>query len=127
CPIARATTVSPIVRARASALCADKTIPLSREAARAIRGGLSRGSDSKQNRETLPEPPADLFRKALVELRRVGLFRGLPHPLVELVGVVADENAPALGLDAVEDDLRRSRRRGRRLFEKVAGTVERDL
>jgi hypothetical protein len=50
CPIARATTASPTVRARASALCADKTTPLSREAARAIRGGLRKRVNKKEPR-----------------------------------------------------------------------------
>ena len=45
------------------------------------------------------------FGEVLIELRRIGLLRRLPHALVELVGVVADQDAPALGLDAVEDDL----------------------
>ena len=40
--------------------------------------------------------------------------------------VVADENAPALGLDAIEDDLGRGSRRGRRLVAERARAVERD-
>jgi hypothetical protein len=44
-------------------------------------------------------------RKALVKLRVIRAFRRLPHALVEPVGIVADQNAPALGLDAIENDL----------------------
>src|SRR6202048_468831 len=73
------------------------------------------------------QPPADLLRKALVELGRVGLVRRLPHARIELVGVVADQDAPAIGLDAIEDDPGRRRRRGRRLIVKLLGTIERDL
>jgi methyl-accepting chemotaxis protein len=55
----------------------------------------------------LTQPPADLGGKALVELGVIGALRRLPDALVEAVGVVADQDAPALGLDAVEDDLGR--------------------
>jgi hypothetical protein len=57
-----------------------------------------------------PQPPAGLLGKALIKLRRIGLLRRLPHPLVEPDGVIADQDAPALGLDAVEDDFCRLRR-----------------
>jgi exodeoxyribonuclease-3 len=63
----------------------------------------------------LPYPPADLCRKALIELRLVGAVRGLPHALVEPVGVLADQDTPAPGLDTGEDD-RRRRSRGHRSF-----------
>ena len=88
CPIAPGTPASPTSPARASGSCVD---------------------------ECSAQPPADLFRKALEELRRIGLLRRLPHALVELVGVVADQDAPALSLDAVEDDFSRGRSRRRRL------------
>ena len=67
-----------------------------------------------------PEPPADLGGKALEEFGVIGALRRLPHALVEPVGVVADQNAPALGLDAIEDDLRGRGRRGRRFLEEAA-------
>src|SRR5476649_636320 len=60
----------------------------------------------------LTYPPAHLGDKALIELRLIGTLWGLPDPLVEPVGV-ADQNAPAPGLDAIEDHLcRRSSRHG---------------
>jgi hypothetical protein len=36
----------------------------------------------------------------------VGAFRRLAHHFVDLVSIRPDENAPAIGLDAVEDDRR---------------------
>src|SRR6202051_4295197 len=59
---------------------------------------------------TLTQPPANLGGKTLVELGVIGVLRRLPHALVEAVGVIADQDAPAPGLDAVEDDLGRRRR-----------------
>src|SRR5207247_6142179 len=53
------------------------------------------------------QPPADLGGKALVEFGVIDTFRRLAHPLVEAVGIVADQNAPAFGLDALENDPRR--------------------
>src|SRR5438105_987515 len=70
---------------------------------------LARASGSRA--DDLAEAPADLLAIALVELVRVGLFRRLAHTDVELVGVIADQDAPALRLDAVENDLCRLRRR----------------
>ena len=44
----------------------------------------------------------------------------LPHGAVELLGVVADEDAPAIGADTVEDDRRRlGRARGREVAERL--------
>src|SRR3954454_4715598 len=74
---------------------------------------------------TSPQPPADLVPIALVELGRIGLLRRLAHARVELVGVVTDQDTPAVGLDAVEDDLCRGRRGGRRLIPKRSRAVER--
>src|SRR5260370_6831927 len=51
----------------------------------------------------LSQPPAGLGGEALVKLRLIGAFRRLPHPLVEPVGVVTDQNAPAFGLDTIEN------------------------
>src|SRR5438132_6852199 len=45
----------------------------------------------------------------------VGAFRRLAHHFVDLVSVRPDENAPAIGLDAVEDDGRGLCRAGQRL------------
>src|SRR4030088_2720105 len=81
---------------------------------------VSRGAE-------LAQPPTDLFDKALVELRLIGAFRRLPDALVEAVGIVADQNAPAPGLDAVENDFCRGGGRGRRLVAKTARAIERDL
>src|SRR3954469_8738771 len=50
-----------------------------------------------------PDPPADLGGKALVEIEIVGRLRLLAHAFVEPLRVVADQDAPALGLDAVEN------------------------
>src|ERR1035437_9294975 len=72
-----------------------------------------------------PQPPADLGRKALVELGVVGAFGRLPHALVEPAGVVADQDAPAFGLDAVENDLGGGRRGRRRILAKAAGALRR--
>src|SRR5215469_9018310 len=49
----------------------------------------------------------------------VGAFRRLAHHFVDLVSVRPDENAPAIGLDAVEDDGRGLRRAGQRLVTKT--------
>src|ERR1700676_249691 len=75
----------------------------------------------------LPQPPADLLDKALVELGVIGALRRLPHELIEAVGIVADQDAPVLGLNAVENDLGCGRRCGRRLVAKTAGAIECDL
>src|SRR5712671_3176363 len=69
----------------------------------------------------LSDPPTHLLRDALVELGLIGAFRRLPHPLVEPVGVVADQNAPALGLDAIEDDPGGLGGGHRRILKEAAG------
>lgn len=50
------------------------------------------------------DTPAAQFRKALVKLRLIGAFGIFPHTLVEQMRIIADQNAPALRPDAVEDD-----------------------
>src|SRR5271165_5424843 len=58
--------------------------------------------------------PAAAPAKILVELRAVRLLKRCADPIVEKLGILADENAPLLGLHGIEDDgcrLRRSRRR----------------
>src|SRR6266550_8178769 len=74
-----------------------------------------------------PDAPADLFGKALVKFRLVGALRRLPHALIEPVSVVTDEDAPAAGLDAVEDNLGGLSRRSRRFVAERARAIERDL
>src|SRR6516162_9452760 len=64
------------------------------------------------------KPPAAALAERLVELAAVGRLRRGAHSLVEKLGVLADENAPSLRLDAIEDDGRRlGRRRWRVLTE----------
>src|SRR5262249_37859932 len=60
-----------------------------------------------------PALPPPLLREGLEEPRLVGPFRPLPYLLVEHLGVLADQDAPAIRLHPVEDDLcgLRSRRR----------------
>src|SRR4051795_3370806 len=72
---------------------------------------LSHGEARAGAAAILSQPPADLVPVALIELGRVGFLRRLAHAGVQRMGVVADQDAPALGLDAVEDDLCRRRRR----------------
>src|SRR3954454_21493318 len=75
---------------------------------------LHRARDTR----TSPHPPADLGGKALVEIEIVGRLRLLAHAFVEAMGVVADQDAPALGLDAVENGPCRLRCRRWRVFLK---------
>src|SRR5947207_9254044 len=44
--------------------------------------------------------PAGLAGKSLEEINVVGAFRRLAHPPVDQFGVMADQDAPAVGLDA---------------------------
>src|SRR4051794_33983318 len=62
--------------------------------------------------------PAGRAREVLEEIDVVGVLRRLAHASVDLLRVLADEDAPAVGLDAVEDDLGGFRRTGRRLLGK---------
>src|ERR1700681_2135702 len=48
--------------------------------------------------------PVDFLGETFKEIEVVGAFRGLAHPLVDPFGIGADQDAPAVGLDAVEDD-----------------------
>ena len=84
-------------------------------------------AECRAQSQAQPISPTDLFGKALIELGLVGLLRGLSHPLIEPLGVVADQNAPALGLDAFENDLCRRGGRRRRLFAEASGAIERDV
>src|SRR5262249_43044301 len=69
-------------------------------------------SDSKGNERQGPvvasigaELPAHFPGQRLEEIDVVGSLRRLAYQPVDLFGVLADQDAPALGLDAVEDDL----------------------
>src|ERR1700737_2878231 len=75
----------------------------------------------------LAQPPAHFGCKTLVKLSLVSALRRLSHALVEPVSVVTDQNTPALHLDAIENDLCRRGRRGRRLLAETARTIKRDL
>ena len=66
-----------------------------------------------------PSFPADFLGQTLEEIDVVGAFRRLAHPPVDLFGVLADQDAPAVGLDAVEDDLGGLGGRGRRVLEEA--------
>src|SRR5262249_25351855 len=72
-----------------------------------------------------PDLPADLLRERRVEIRPRAPLRRSAHALIEQLGILADQNAPALGLDAIEDDLRRLCRRGRRLLEEAPRPLDR--
>src|SRR5271169_5506123 len=48
--------------------------------------------------------PAAAPAKRLVELRAVRLLRRCADPIVEKLGILADENAPFLRLHAIQDD-----------------------
>ena len=65
------------------------------------------------------QSPADLCRKSFKEIEIVGASGGLADPFVDPMGIVADQDAPLIGLDAIEDDGRRCRRGGRRLLLKA--------
>src|SRR5580704_10110426 len=88
--------------------------PIGRLPASASRAASTRGWNS-------PYPPADLFDKTPVEFDIIGMLRRLSDALVEPVGVVANQNAPALGLDAIENDPGCRRCRRRRLLKKSPG------
>jgi hypothetical protein len=58
-------------------------------------------------------------RLSLEERDVVGAFWRLAHHFVDLVSVWPDQNAPAIGLYAVEDDRRGLCRAGQRLVAKT--------
>src|SRR5204862_560619 len=62
--------------------------------------------------------PAGRARELLEKIDVVGALRRAAHASIDLMRVLADEDTPAVGLDAVEDDLGRFRRTGRRLLGK---------
>src|SRR5579864_4863355 len=72
-------------------------------------------------------PPAGLGGKALVEFQIIGPLRRLPDALVDAVGIVADQDAPAPGLDSLENDSRCGRRRGRRFVAEAPRPLGYDL
>src|SRR5690349_17971096 len=65
------------------------------------------------------DAPTSRAREFLEEIDVVGTLRRLAHAAVDLMRVLADEDAPAVSLDAVEDDLGRFRSAGRRLLGKA--------
>ena len=67
------------------------------------------------------QAPADFGGDTLEEFGLVGLFGGRANHRVELVGVVADEDAPLVRLDAIEDDGCGGGGGGRGFLEEAAG------
>src|SRR5580700_6434498 len=67
--------------------------------------------------------PPYFLGETVEEIWVVGAFRSLAHPLVDPFGVGADQDAPALGLDAVEDDLGGLGGAGRRVLEEAPGAL----
>src|ERR1700732_4346631 len=65
--------------------------------------------------------PPHFLCETVEEIEVVGAFRGLAHPLVDPFGIGADQDAPAVGLDAVEDDLGGLGCAGRRVLEEAPG------
>src|SRR5690348_17101051 len=62
------------------------------------------------------QAPADFGGEAVEEIEIVGTLGGLADRLVDLLRVGADQNAPPVGLDPVENDRRRVGRAGRRFL-----------
>src|SRR5580693_8601565 len=67
--------------------------------------------------------PPHFLGETVEEIEVVGPFRGLAHPLVDPFGVGADQDAPAVGLDAVEDDLGGLGGAGWRVLEEAPGAL----
>src|SRR5271169_5858019 len=63
--------------------------------------------------------PAALPAKRLIKLGAVRLLRRGTDPIVEKLGIFADENAPFLRLHAIEDDGRCLRSSRRRVFSET--------
>src|SRR3984893_10861592 len=63
--------------------------------------------------------PPHFLCETVEEIEVVGAFRGLAHPLVDPFGIGADQDAPAVGLDAVEDDLGGLGGAGRRFLDEA--------
>src|SRR5712664_1574950 len=63
--------------------------------------------------------PPYFLGETVEEIEVVGAFRGLAHPLVDPFGVGADQDAPAVGLDALEDDFGGLGGAGRRLLDEA--------
>src|SRR5262245_57051537 len=73
------------------------------------------------------ESPAGRLGHLLEELRLIGLLGRRAHHLVDALRVLADENAPTPGLDAIEDDLGGLRGRRGRLLEEESGSLDDQL
>src|SRR4051812_49238968 len=76
-------------------------------------------------RPSTPDAPAGLGGEGLEEGVVIGALGSLPDALVEDLGVVADEDAPAVGLDPVENDPRRCRGRHRGLVLEASRALDR--
>src|SRR3981081_4458053 len=63
--------------------------------------------------------PPHFLGETVEEIEVVGAFRGLAHPLVDAFGIGADQDAPAVGLDALEDDFGGLGGPGRRLLDEA--------
>src|SRR5260370_25006568 len=63
--------------------------------------------------------PPHFLGETVEEIEVVGAFRGLAHPLVDPFGVGGDQDAPAVGLDGVEDDLGGLGGAGRRVLDEA--------
>src|SRR5437870_5604326 len=70
--------------------------------------------------ESLRDTPAGFCGKILEEADIVGALRRLPDHFVDLVRILANEDAPFVGLDPVENDCRRLGRARRRVLAKAA-------
>ena len=71
--------------------------------------------------------PPSLAGEFIEERDIVGAFRRLAHHFVDLVSVRPDEDAPAIGLDACEDDRRSLRRAGQCLITKTLLEVAHEI
>src|SRR5215831_13423012 len=70
--------------------------------------------------EASRDTPAGHGGHLLEKVEIVGTLRGLPDHFIDLMRVLADEDAPFVGLDPVENDCRRLGRARRRLLKKAA-------
>src|SRR5215475_12829960 len=85
--------------------CNRRRRPETRSMARSLfdsKGNERRGSAVASVGAKLP---AHLPGQGLEEIGIVSALRRLAHEPVDLLGILAHQDAPALGLDAVEDDL----------------------
>src|SRR6185437_12785775 len=74
-----------------------------------------------------PDAPASFLGEALEEVVVVGPLGGLPDQRVDQLGIVADQDAPAIGPDAVEDDGRGGGGAGRRVLQEASRPLRREV